>query len=329
MSHRFDIKTLLAFAAMYVIWGSTYLAIRIGLEHEMPPTLFTGLRLALAGLILLTFATWRGWRIRLSRHDLVTVSVVGIFLLCGGMYFTVLAEQFIPSSLSALIVALIPLWVATAEGILPGMERPTARGVFGLVLGFSGLGLLMWPRIIGVHGSGVEWTGVALQIFATMLWTTGSLISKRRPVKANAVVATSYEMLIAGGVLLVLGTLLGEIPRMGSITAGGVWALAYLTIFGSCVAFTSFVWLLRNVATSKVMTYTYVNPIVAVFLGWLAGTIGLIASPEPVDMWVIAGMAVIVTGVALTTTAPSRPAVVTTAPEAVLPAETPPGKIPA
>jgi drug/metabolite transporter (DMT)-like permease len=307
VSRPFDLKTLLAFFALYVIWGSTYLAIRIGLEHDMPPALFTGLRLALAGLILMTFARWRGWRLRLSRHDLITVSVVGVFLLCGGMFFTVLAEQYIPSSLSALIVALIPLWVAAAEGVLPGMDRPTARGIAGLFLGFAGLALLMWPRITGIHGSGVEWLGVGLQILATWLWTTGSLISRRRPVKAHAVVATGYEMLVAGGILLGVGVVTGEVPRMSGISAGGVWALAYLVIFGSCIAFTAFVWLLATVPTSKVMTYTYVNPVVAVFLGWAAGTIGLIATPEPVDVWVITGMIVIVVGVALTTTAPTRP----------------------
>jgi drug/metabolite transporter (DMT)-like permease len=307
VSRPFDAKTVLAFFALYVIWGSTYLAIRIGLEHDMPPALFTGLRLALAGLILITFARWRGWRLRLSRHDLVTVAVVGIFLLCGGMFFTVLAEQYIPSSLSALIVAVIPLWVAAAEGVLPGMDRPTARGVAGLFLGFAGLAVLMWPRITGIHGSGLEWLGVGLQILATWLWTTGSLISRRRPVKAHAVVATGYEMLIAGAILLALGVVTGEVPRMSDISAGGVWALAYLVIFGSCIAFTAFVWLLATVPTSKVMTYTYVNPVVAVFLGWAAGTIGLIATPEPVDVWVITGMIVIVVGVALTTTAPTRP----------------------
>ncbi|MFU8890970.1 MAG: EamA family transporter [Anaerosomatales bacterium] len=307
MSRPFDAKTVLAFLAMYIIWGSTYLAIKIGLEHDMPPALFTGLRLALAGLILLTFARWRGWRLRLSRRDLITVSVVGIFLLCGGMFFTVLAEQYIPSSLSALVVALIPLWVAGAEGVLPGMDRPTARGIAGLVLGFAGLALLLWPRITGVHGSGAEWLGVGLQILATWLWTTGSLISRRRPVKAHAVVATGYEMLVAGGILLAVGAVLGEVPLMSGISSGGLWALAYLTIFGSCIAFTAFVWLLARVPTSKVMTYTYINPVVAVFLGWAAGTVGLIGTPEPVDVWVIAGMLVIVVGVALTTTAPTRP----------------------
>lgn len=323
MSRPLDLKTLLAFAAMYIIWGSTYLAIRIGLEHEMPPALFTGMRLVLAGLILLTLARLRGWRMRLSRHDLITVSVVGIFLLCGGMFFTVLAEQYIPSSLSALIVALIPLWVAAAEGVLPGMDRLSARGVAGLFLGFAGLGLLMWPRIIGVHGSGVEWLGVGLQILATWLWTTGSLISRRRPVKAHAVVATGYEMAIAGGILLAVGLFAGELPRVSGVSAGGVWALAYLTIFGSCVAFTAFVWLLRNVPTSKVMTYTFVNPVVAVFLGWAAGTIGLISSPEPVDGWIIAGMSVIVVGVALTITAPTRPPHMRPAPRRVAPTAEP------
>ncbi len=307
MIHRNPaLKIVAAFAAMYVIC----------LEHAMPPTLFTAVRLVLAGTVLLTFARLRGWRIRLSSHDLKTVAIVGIFLLCGGMYFTVLAQQYIPSSLSALIVALIPLWVAAAEGILPSMERPTARGIVGLVLGFAGLGLLLWPRIIGVHGSGAEWIGVGLQVLATLLWTTGSLISKRRPVKANAIVATGYELAIAGGVLFVLGVLLNEAPRLAQITPGGVWALGYLTIFGSCIAFTAFVWLLRNVTTSKVMTYTYVNPVVAVFLGWAAGVVGLIAAPEPVDAWVIAGMVVIVTGVALATSAPERPAAPTCEPTA-------------
>ncbi|MDY0087539.1 MAG: EamA family transporter [Coriobacteriia bacterium] len=307
MHRRLDAKTLLAFAAVYVIWGSTYLAIRIGLEHHVPPALFAGTRFVLAGLIMLAFARLRRWRLRLSRYDLITVAVVGIFLLCGGMYFTVLAEQYIPSSLSALVVAVVPLWVAAAEWMLPGMERPSARGVTGLVIGFTGLAVLMWPRVLGVHGSGMEWLGVGLQILGTWLWTTGSLISRARPVKANAVVATGYEMLIAGCILLGIGVVSGELSSVSNVTSGGLWALAYLTVFGSCVAFTAFVWLLAHVQTSKVMTYTYVNPVIAVFLGWAAGALGIIATPEPIDAWVIAGMAIIVVGVALTTTAPARP----------------------
>jgi len=299
-------KLIAAFAALYIVWGSTYLAIRIGLEHDMPPTLFTGVRLAAAGAILLAFARLRGWRLNLSAHDLKTLTIVGIFLLCGGMYFTVLAEMYIPSSLSALIVAVVPLWVAGAEWLLRGFERPTGRGIAGLVIGFIGLGVLMWPRITGLHGSSAEWIGVALQVFATLLWTTGSLISKRRPVKVNAIVATGYELAIAGILLTALGIVLGEAPLMAAVTPTGMWVLAYLTVFGSCIAFTAFVWLLANVPTSKVMTYTYVNPVVAVFLGWAAGVLGVIATPEPVDAWVIAGMTIIVVGVALTTTAPTR-----------------------
>lgn len=307
MKERFDAKTVLAFAAIYVIWGSTYLAIRIGLEHNAPPALFAGSRFVLAGVIMLAFARVRGWRLRLSRYDLVTVAIVGILLLCGGMYFTVLAEQYIPSSLSALIVAIVPLWVAAAEAILPGMDRPTSRGIAGLIIGFAGLAVLMWPRIVGVHGSGMEWLGFGLQILGTWLWTTGSLVARTRPVKAHGVVATGYQMLIAGCVLLVVGMVSGEATGVSDMTAGGLWALAYLVVFGSCIAFTAFVWLLSRVQTSKVMTYTYVNPVIAVFLGWAAGVLGIIATPEPIDAWVIIGMAVIVVGVALTTTAPTRP----------------------
>jgi hypothetical protein len=199
------------------------------------------------------------------------VSVVGIFLLCGGMYFTVLAEQYIPSSLSALIVAVIPLWVAAAEGVLPGMDRPTARGIAGLFLGFAGLGLLMWPRITGIHGSGVEWIGVGLQItghvalddrLAHLETPPGEgprdgchrLRDARRRGRAARCSASSRARCPACRDLgrRRVGT---RIPRHLRIVhrVHGVRLAA------------------ATVPTSKVMTYTYVNPVVAVFLGWAAG----------------------------------------------------------
>jgi drug/metabolite transporter (DMT)-like permease len=303
-SHR--VKLIVAFATLYVVWGSTYLGIRVGLEADLPPTLFAGWRLVPAGLLLLGLARLRGTSLRIRFDQYRMVATIGLFLLVGGMYFTFLAEQTIPSGLAALIVALLPLWVALAESLVPGMERPTARGYLGLVIGFTGLGVLIAPRLSGISGTSEEYVGIGLQILGTWLWTAGSILSKRNPVDVDALVATGYEMLTAGGVLLVIGTVAGEWPRF-HLTPAGLGALAYLSVIGSCVAFTAFVWLLANAPASKVMTYAYVNPVIAVFLGWAAGTLGLVP-PEPVDGWVVAGMAIIISGVALTTSAPTRPA---------------------
>jgi len=298
-------KLIAAFAALYIVWGSTYLAIRIGLTADLPPALFAGLRLVPAGLLLLGIARLRGARLRIPFAEYRIVAVIGILLLVGGMYSTFLSERSIPSGLAALIVALLPLWVALAESAVPGMDRPSARGYLGLVIGFLGLGVLMAPRLAGISGTPEELIGVGIQILGTWLWTAGSILSKRRPVKADALVATGYEMLTAGTVLLIVGSVLGEWGRF-VLTGTGAWALAYLIVFGSCVAFTAFVWLLRHAPASKVMTYAYVNPVIAVFLGLAAGSLGLVP-PEPLDGWVLAGMTIIVAGVALTTSAPTRP----------------------
>lgn len=304
-SRAHTLKLVAAFATLYVVWGSTYLAIRIGLTAEMPPALFAGLRLLPAGLILLGFSWLRGKSVRLRRDDLRTTAIVGILLLVGGMYSTFLSERVIPSGLAALVVALLPLWIALAEWMLPDMERPSAQGLVGLALGLAGLAVLVAPRITGVQGTPQELGGIAIQVIGTWLWTGGSVYSKRRPVKADALVVTGYEMLIAGAVLLGIGTVAGEWGRL-VLTPRSIGALAYLTIVGSCVAFTAFVWLLRNAPASKVMTYAYVNPAIAVALGNLAGRVGLVP-PEPVDAWTLAGAAVIVVGVALATSAPMRP----------------------
>jgi drug/metabolite transporter (DMT)-like permease len=292
-------KMVAAFATLYVVWGSTYLAIKIGLNADLPPTAFAAMRLVPAGLLMLGLARMRGASLRMRPADLRLTATVGIFLLVGGMYSTFLAEGSINSGLAALIVALLPLWIAVAETLIPGMERPSPRGVAGLLIGFSGLGILMAPRLTGVTGTPRELVGIAVMIVGTWLWTTGSIISKRRPVRADAMVATGYEMLAAGLVLTVLATLLGEWGRV-TFSPSGAGALAYLIVVGSALAFTAFVWLLRNAPASKVMTYAYVNPVVAAFLGWLV--LG-----ERLDPWALSGMVVIVVGVALTTSAPVRP----------------------
>ncbi len=300
MSHK--AKLIAAFATLYVVWGSTYLGIRIGLEAHMPPALMAALRLVPAGLLLLGFAKWRGIPVRVRPRELRVIATTGVLLLVGGMFMIFLAEQYIPSGLAAIIVALQPLWIAGAETVLPDMDRPSALGYAGIALGFIGLAVLLWPRLT-LPGSGPQLLGSCIAIVATFIWMIGSVYSKRHPVRVDAIVATGYEMLAAGLVTLVIGVLKGEVPQLLSGRVDvlpAASATAYLAVVGSCVAFTAFVWALRHAPASKVMTYSFVNPVVAVFLGWLV-------LREPLDWWIVAGMAVIVAGVALTTTAPTRP----------------------
>ena len=291
-------KLIAAFATLYVVWGSTYLAIKIGLNAALPPAAFASMRLIPAGLVMFAIARMRGITPRMRLRDLKITAIVGIFLLVGGMYFTFLSEGSINSGLAALIVATLPLWIALAESAIPGMERPSGRGIVGLLVGFAGLGILMVPRLAGVTGSRAELIGIGIQLAGTLLWTCGSIIAKKRPVRADAMVATGWEMLTAGAVLAVIAMAGGEFGRV-SFTPAGVGALLYLIFIGSAVAFTAFVWLMRHAPASKVMTYAFVNPLVAACLGWLV-------LRETLDAWALTGMAVIVAGVALTTTAPTR-----------------------
>jgi drug/metabolite transporter (DMT)-like permease len=296
-------KTVISLGIVYVVWGSTYLGIKVALDEGMPPALLGSTRLLLAGALLLAFARLRGTRLTISRHDLSTSAIVGLCMLCGGMFSTMLSEQLIDSSLAAIVVAAAPLWMALAEGVVPGMDRPSRRGLLGLVIGLIGLVVLVGPRIGGISGTPSELLGIGIQVAGTWLWVTGSILSKKRPISADGTVATGFEMLIAGAVLACLALALGELGHT-TVTVKGALATLYLAVIGSAVAFTAFMWLIRNVRGSTVMTYAYVNPAVAVVLGYVAGHIGLLAEPETLDVWSLAGTLVILGGVALTTSAP-------------------------
>lgn len=289
---------------LYVVWSTTYLAIKVGLEAGLPPAAFVAMRSIVAGLIMLAIARARGGKLSFSRHDFKVTAIVGIFLIMGGQYWTFLAEQRISSGLASLVVALAPLWISLAEGFFPDLPTPTRRSRIGLALGFSGLLILVGPQLAGLGSGGIDLLGIGMQLTGTVLWAFGSIYSKRKNIQVDGFASTGWQMLIAGVLLAGVATLLGEWPRV-TITPAGLGALAYLIVFGSCVAFSAFGYALKRLPASTVATYTFVNPGIAVLVGWVAGRLGFV-TPEPIPASMAVGMVVILGGVVLTTTAPSK-----------------------
>ena len=287
--HRF--RVALAFGLVYVLWGSTYLGIRIVVEH-IPPSVMGASRFLLAGLPMLGWCALSGRRVGLTLSDFWRVLAIGVLLLTGGNVMVAWAEQYVPSGLAALIVAIVPIWVAVLESILPRGERLAGRGVAGLALGIVGLAVLMWPRLSAGSAAGhMQLLGALGLVFASLSWASGSILSRRSQLRLDPFAATAWEMTLAGLVNLGIVLALGDHHRV-VWTARGVGALLYLVVFGSWIGFTAYIWLLEHVPTSKVATYAYVNPVVAVFLGW-------VILHETVDVYIAAGSAVIIAAVAL------------------------------
>jgi len=298
MSHR--VKVIVAFGIVYVIWGSTYLAIRVG-GANMPSSIFAGVRFVIAGAAMLGVLAALGRPVRPSRRDLLTLAGAGLLLLVGGNGLLVLAETVVPSGTAALVIATVPLWIAGLEAILPGGERIAARGIVGILLGLLGLVILGWPELTKASREVAQPAGLAMLLGAALSWSLGTLLMRRRPVTVDAFVATGWEMLVGGSLNLILGVLIqGRQPITWNAELAG--SLLYLIVFGSLVALTAYVWLLKHVPAAKVATYAYVNPVIAVFLGWWL-------LDEKVTAYLIGGMAVVLLGVILVNTAPVRSAV--------------------
>lgn len=277
---------VLAFAAVYLVWGSTYLAIRFALE-TLPPFLMVGSRYLVAGGLLFGWAWLRGGLRRegpasggsakpLSPVTWRAALIAGGLLLVGGNGGVVWAEYLgVPSGLAALIVSTVPLWVVVLEWLGPRSVRTGRPGrpvAVGVLLGLAGVVLLLGPSKLSAGGMSL--LGGLVVVGASLSWAYGSVISRRLALPSSPLLGTAMEMLAGGALLLLLGFATGEPGRVAweQISARSLWALVYLILFGSLVAFTSYVYLLKVVPTSKVATYAYVNPVVALFLGWgLAG----------------------------------------------------------
>jgi drug/metabolite transporter (DMT)-like permease len=261
-------RVVAAFAAVYLLWGSTYLAIRFAVE-TIPPFLMAGTRHLAAGLALYGWLRARG-EARPERGHWKSAVLIGGLMLLGGNGLVTWAEQRVPSGLAALIVASVPIWMA----VLAGLEKrraPSGFVVFGLALGLAGIALLVAPGKFG--GERVEPAGAAALLLAALSWSVGSLASRRLKLPSSTLTAVAMEM-VGGGVLLwIVGLALGQGRQLNlsAVSARSALSLGYLIVFGSLVGFSAYVWLLRVTTPARVSTYAYVNPIIAVLLGTLIG----------------------------------------------------------
>jgi drug/metabolite transporter (DMT)-like permease len=265
-------RVFIAFAAVYLIWGSTYLAIRFSIE-TLPPLLSSGLRFFLAGCILYTVARFKQQEPRPEKIHWKSAVIIGACLILGGNGNVVLAERFVSSSMAALVVATTPLWMVLLQWLGYKQQRPSVGVFIGLAIGFLGVGLLMIPPA-GLHEHAVHVGGAALLIVAAISWAFGSVYSRQAPLPPSPMLATGMQMLSGGALLFLLGFLRGEalLIHWAAFSLKSILAFFYLLGAGSLIGFRAYIWLLKHVGIAKTSTYAFVNPVVAVFLGcMLAG----------------------------------------------------------
>jgi drug/metabolite transporter (DMT)-like permease len=290
-----------AFAAVYLIWGSTYLAIRFAIE-SIPPLLMAGVRFSVAGLLLYAWLRWRG-AARPAGGEWRHAAVVGACLLLGGNGGVTLAELYIPSSLAALLVATVPMFMALLGWLAGQASRPTWLVWLGLIVGFAGVGLLVQPSAASPLAAPGFRLGVALVLGAALIWSCGSLYARNAGAGGAPMVGAALQMITGGAMLVVAGLALGEGARLDftAISARSAAAFLYLLLIGSIIGFTAYIWLLRHRPPAQVATYAYVNPMVAVLLGATLGG-------EMLTRSMLAGAVLIVAAVAVVITVQSRPA---------------------
>jgi drug/metabolite transporter (DMT)-like permease len=288
-------KVILAFALVYVFWGSTYLGIAIAVE-QIPPALMCGTRFLIAGTLMLGFCAIRGRRVMYSAEQLWHMAVVGILLLMGGNLTLSYAERVVPSGLSALLIAITPLWFLVLDAWLVGDHHISRRGQIGLVLGLAGLIVLLWPQLMatGQLGRRELWYCLSL-MFGSFSWALGSVLAKVWKSNEDPFSSTAWQVIFAGLANGAFALAMGDLHHV-VWTTRGVSAVLYLVVGGSWIGYTSYIYILNHVPSSKASTYAYVNPVVAVFLGWLV-------LHEPIDRYILMGSAIVVVSVILVTSA--------------------------
>ncbi|MBA4407254.1 multidrug DMT transporter permease [bacterium] len=281
-------RAYLALGSIYIVWGTTYLAIRIGVEN-LPPVLFTGLRWLAAGPIMLLFLLSKKYKLP-NKNDILHLGISGLLLLGGGNGLVVFAEQSVPSGLTALLITTVPFWVVGIEAILPLGKRINSTIIAGLILGLVGVSLIFGGDLKSLFDSS-HIGGVIGLMFAVFLWSAGTLYSKYKKVTVQPLMGAATQMIIAGVVITVLGLILGEGSNF-HFTTNGFFAYLYLVIFGSLIGYSSYVYAIAHLPISLVATYAYVNPIIALFLGWLI-------LDEQMSWWIVLAAAIILAGVTL------------------------------
>ena len=296
--HRTSSLVLIAFGLVYVVWGSTYLAIRVGIE-SFPPLLLAGTRHLLTGLVLYLILRWKSG-VRPTAAHWRTAAITGVLLLFVGNGGVCVAEKTVPSGIAALLVATVSLWMVLVDWLRPGGTRPVARVIAGLIIGFGGLALLVGPKNLG-GSARVDPAGVAILVVASLAWASGSVYSKHAPSVSSPLLGAAMQSFSGGVALWIAGLITGEVRTLhwSAISARSWFALAYLIAFGSMIGFTAYVYILKKSTATRVATYAFVNPVVALFLGWLL--LG-----EPITLRTGIAAAVILTSVVLVITAPHR-----------------------
>lgn len=295
MDKKDKVKAYVAWGAVSLFWGTTYLAIRIGVE-SLPPALFAGFRFAIAGIIVFIFLILRGHPIP-NRRELLDIVIVGIALLAVANGTVVWAEQWVPSGLAALIVATVPFWMVGFEAALPTGDTLNLRKVCGILIGFAGLVFLLGPDLKGSLDSAYL-KGILAIFFAPCSWAAGSIYSQYRKIKTHPMMAAAIQMLVAGTILILVGAVFGEFQQF-NYNPRGLAALAYLVVFGSIVGYGSYIYALGKLPASKVSMYAYINPVIAVVLGWLV-------LDERLDWMVATATTVVLFGVVLVKSARSE-----------------------
>ena len=289
---------LASFAAVYIVWGSTFFAIRIGVE-SLPPLILAGLRHLSVGLIFYpVFRRVSGEKPTLTQWR--TAIVTGVLLLLCGNGTVSWAERVIPSGIAALLVATVSLWMVLVDWFRPGGSRPAPRVLAGLVLGFVGMALLVGPKHLG-GTERVNALGAFALVLASLAWAIGSIYSKHHPIPNSAMLGVAMQMVAGGTALLVVAGISGEYRdlHLAQVTLRSWLALGYLAVFGSALGFSAYVYILKHGTAARVATYAFVNPVVALFLGWLLGG-------EALTLRTIMASAVIVTAVILVITMPHK-----------------------